>query len=425
MNIKDKNIFKRIIDENFEEFKKQNPKYNREQYNDVIEKMLECGSEMYAYTEYRCEDCGMDYKKVPFSCKSMFCLSCAKVYTDNFVSKVSEMLHPGMRYRHVILTIPEQLKKYFYKDRVEGKLLSELFKTGYRCLEEVIEDKFRKKLKIGIIVVLQTYGRSGEYNPHLHVIITNGGFDEEKNEWKELKYLPFEILHRKWQYHLLDMMRRKIKTYEMGKLVDEMYIRYPKGFVANISKGEAPRKGKGLAIYLAKYIASPPISVRRILDYDGKRVTYWYKDHKTKKVKKETVEVIVFVGRMVQHILPKGFQRVRYYGIQATKSLKVWREKIKNSVKKLKGRIKDVYEIVKKLDYRERYKKGCGKDPFICSYCGGEMVICRIWHSKYGVIYDEFERIKKGIYEKRDREGGHDVRTDNEVLQLSMFEMQF
>ena len=107
MNIKDKNIFKRIIDENFEEFKKQNPKYNREQYNDVIEKMLECGSEMYAYTEYRCEDCGMDYKKVPFSCKSMFCLSCAKVYTDNFVSKVSEMLHPGRRYRHVILTIPE------------------------------------------------------------------------------------------------------------------------------------------------------------------------------------------------------------------------------------------------------------------------------------------------------------------------------
>jgi hypothetical protein len=219
------------------------------------------------------------------------------------------------------------------------------------------------------------------------------------------------------------MMRRKIKTYEMGKLVDEMYIRYPKGFVANISKGEAPRKGKGLAIYLAKYIASPPISVRRILDYDGKRVTYWYKDHKTKKVKKETVEVIVFVGRMVQHILPKGFQRVRYYGIQATKSLKVWREKIKNSVKKLKGRIKDVYEIVKKLDYRERYKKGCGKDPFICSYCGGEMVICRIWHSKYGVIYDEFERIKKGIYEKGDREGGHAVRTTNEILQLSMFEM--
>lgn len=423
LKTEDKNVFKRIIDENFEEFKKQNRNYDREQYNDVVERMLNCGTEKFGYAEYRCERCGLDSKRVPFSCKSMFCLSCAKVYTDNFVSKVSEMLHPGMRYRHVILTVPEQLRKYFYKDRVEGILLNELFKTGYECLEEVIKDKFRKELKIGIIVVLQTYGRSGQYNPHLHVILTNGGFDEKKKEWKELKFLPFEMLHRKWQYHLLEMMKKKIKTYEMEKLIDEMYIRYPKGFVANISKGEAPRKGRGLAVYLAKYIASPPISVRRIVNYDGKTVTYWYKDHETKKVKKETVEVMVFVGRMLQHILPKGFQRVRYYGIQATKRLKVWREKIKKCIKKLKGRIKDVYEIVKKLKYRERYKEGCGKDPFICSCCGGEMVLFKIWHSKYGVIYDEFERIKKGVYEKRDRGCGYTIRATSKILQISVFEM--
>ena len=81
--------------------------------------------------------------------------------------------------------------------------------------------------------MLQTYGRSGQYNPHIHVIMSSGG---------------------------------------LNQLIDELYKKYPLGFVANISKGEAPKKA----------------------------------------IKVETVDVMTFVGRMVQHILPKGFKRVRY-----------------------------------------------------------------------------------------------------------------
>jgi hypothetical protein len=328
-----------------------------------------------------------------------------------------------MRYRHVVLTIPEQFRVYFYRDRFKESLLRELFKAGYKCMEDVIETKFRKKLKIGIIVVLQTYGRSGRYVPHLHMIMTNGGYDEEKNEWKELKYLPYEILHKKWQEYLLKMMEREIETVEMKKLIEEMKIRYPKGFVASINKGEAPRNKSGLARYLAKYIAAPPISVKRIIEYSDKKVKYCYKDHITKKMKEETVDVMVFIGRMVQHILPKGFQRVRYYGIQATKGLKKWREKIKSCVKKLKEKINDVYEVIEKLNYRERYKKGCGKDPFICRHCGGEMELSIIWHPDYGVIYDEMERIKKGKYERRDRGNRRTIWGTRENVQLSMYKM--
>ena len=419
---KDKNVFKKIFSENWEKFKELNPKYNIDQYNDVVDKMLKCGTELGGYSEFRCMDCGIDFRRVPFSCKSMFCLSCCKVYTDNFVSKVSEMLHPGMRYRHVVLTIPEQLRIYFYKDRLKGDLLKALYKIGYRCLGSVMNRKFRKELKIGIIVVLQTYGRSGKYVPHLHIIITNGGYDEERNEWKELTYLPFDILHMEWQKYLLEMMIKEVKTNEMTRLTEELKIKYPKGFVASINKGEAPRDGSGLARYLAKYIASPPISLKRILEYGENKVKYCYKDHVTKKMEVITVDVMTFIGRMVQHILPKGFQRVRYYGIQSTKSLKNWRVRIKSCVKKLKRRIKDVYEVVEKLKYRERYKKGCGKDPFICSYCGGKMELSIIWHPKYGVIYDELERAKRGCYEKRDREGSS-LRRASKVLQLSMFEM--
>lgn len=62
-----------------------------------------------------------------------------------------------------------------------------------------------------------------------------------------------------------------------------------------------------LARYLAKYVACPPIAVRRIVSYDGQRVKYWYKDHKEKSKKFEEVDVFTFIGRMVQHIMPKWF----------------------------------------------------------------------------------------------------------------------
>lgn len=233
----DKKIFKRIIEQNWEEFKKLHPKYDEEQYNGTVAKMLVCGTEQGGYTEYICTECGQDIRRVPFSCKSMFCLSCTKVYVDNMVSKVSKMLHPGMRYRHVVLTVPEQLRKYFYRDRFEGKLLDHLMKTGYKCLEDTLGKVFRKKIKIGLIVVLQTHGRSGQYNLHVHVIMTSGGINEEKKEWKDLKYLPFEMLHKKWQYYLLEMMKEVEFTDEIRELTDKLYIDYPKGFVAFISKG--------------------------------------------------------------------------------------------------------------------------------------------------------------------------------------------
>ncbi len=219
--------------------------------------------------------------------------------------------------------------------------------------------------------------------------MTSGGICEENKEWMEMGYLSFELIHKKWQYHLLEMIKKQIPTECMKRMIDKLYKLYTKGFVANVNKGEAPEKAKGLAVYLAKYMASPPISVKRILDYDGKTVTYWCNDHETKARKEKTIDVMTFVGRIVQHILPKGFQRIRYYGLQATKTFKKWSEVIRAGVKKLSGAIRGAYEVVASMNYRQRYIKGCGKDPMICPNCGKEMDIWLIWHPKYGVIYDE------------------------------------
>ena len=107
----------------------------------------------------------------------------------------------------------------------------------------------------------------------------------------KLKYLPYEILHKKWQYHLFGMLNEQVGTKQMRSKIDELYRKYPKGLVANIQKGQVPKRVRDLAKYLAKYVVSPPISVRRIVSYDGQCVKYWYNDHKSGKRKMENIDV--------------------------------------------------------------------------------------------------------------------------------------
>ena len=82
----DKNIFKRIIEENWEAFKHANPTYAQPQYEETVWKALHCGTEQGGYTDFRCINCCVGTRRIAFTCKSCFCLSCAKVYTDEIVS---------------------------------------------------------------------------------------------------------------------------------------------------------------------------------------------------------------------------------------------------------------------------------------------------------------------------------------------------
>ena len=419
-----KETFRQIFIDHWGGFKKKLPSYDNAQYEEVVQKMLHCGKESGGFTEYICMHCGQDKRRVCFTCKGCFCLSCSKVYVDEFVEQVSRVLVPGLVYRHITLTLPQQLRKYFYNRRHDGNLMSKFMRCGYECLEDVISYVKKQGLKIGTIVVVQTHGRSGKYNPHLHIIMTNGGINETKKRWYNLGYFDYEIIHKKWQYHLLTMVSQEDKTGELHSLIDKLWEKYPSGLVAHVGKGDVPERCRGLARYLAKYVASPPIAIRRIVKYDGQNVTYWYKDHETKAIKRETVDVYTFIGRMVQHIFPKGFHRVRYYGVQATKTFSKWKEVVKEGLRRIGRIVKGTYQIIEKKYYRERYKEASGRDPLKCRYCGGEMDVWKIWHPKYGIIYDECENLKAGKYEqkeKRNRGGGYTLWPSSEGIQISLF----
>jgi hypothetical protein len=210
--------------------------------------------------------------------------------------------------------------------------------------------------------------------------------------------LPYALLRRKWQWHLLTMLRQTLKTDAINRLVDGCFRKYPDGLVTNVQKGKVPAQYQSVARYVAQYVVSPPIAVRRMDRYDGARVTYHYRSHRTERVEHETVDVDTFIGRMVQHTMPKGFKRIRYYGVQATKTFAKVKVVIQAALAKVEEVVKGAVKIIARLTYRQRYKQSTGRDPLRCPHCRGEMGVWRIWHPTYGVIYDEGEVIKRGTY---------------------------
>jgi hypothetical protein len=397
-----KNRFKQIFLDGWEAFKRDHPRY--EVVDEVVQKMLGCGDPANGHAIYLCPDCQARCV-VAFSCKSQFCLSCAKVYGQQWVATVQDMLHPGVRYRHLTLTVPEVLRPLFYQHA--ATLLDGLMQAAQIALDAVVTRTKRQGVKLGYIVVLQTAGRSATYNPHLHVLMTDGGLRAD-GTWQRLGYLPYGLLHRTWQAHVLQMIATRLVGDAVAqRLVVEARRRYPKGFVAYLQGDVRPRM-RQLTRYLAKYVVSPPIALSRIIAYDRVRgtVTYWYRDHLKRGQKTtETVSRETFIGRMVQHILPKGFQRMRYDGLQATCILKKVREQVVRVLQVVVQPVsaRDDAASVTRPRHRERIQAAFGRDPLACPRCGQEMWLWQIWHPKYGVVYDELERMERGIYERAER----------------------
>lgn len=402
---RDWSVFKQIFADHWDPFRRVHPRYQTAYYDNLVAKMLACGNpEQIGYVEYRCLHCGQGKHVVAMSCKSSLCLRCAKIYADTWVDQVSQVLHEGVIYRHIILTVPAMFRTTFYQHA--AVVLRAFMRCGRQCLDDFYSTVKGKALTGGSITVLHTHGRNGQYHPHLHVLATSGGYDSQSASWEHLAYLPYAVLRRKWQWHLLTMLRQTLKTEAIKQLVDVCFRKYPDGLVTNVQKGHVPAQSQSVARYVAKYVVSPPIAVRRIDRYDGTRVTYHYRSHRTDRMEYETVPVAIFIGRMVQHTLPKGFQRIRYYGVQATKTFAKVKLVIQAALAKVEEVVQGAVKIIARLTYRQRYEQSTGCDPFRCPHCGEAMDVWRIWHPTYGVIYDEGEVIKRGTYASNAQRAG-------------------
>ena len=232
-------VVKQIFAAHWEVFQRAHPRYQTSYSDGLVAKMLGCGNpEQRGDVEYRCPHCGQGKPLVAMSCQSSLGLRCAKVSVDTWVSQVSKVLHAGVIYRHIILTVPAMFRTTFYQNA--AVVLSAFMRCGAQCLDDFSSTVRGKALRGGYIPVIHTHGRNGQSHPHLHLIAASGGYDAQRERWEHLQYLLYDLRRRKWQWHLLNTLRKTLATDAIKQLVDGCFRKYPNGFVPNVQKGQVP-----------------------------------------------------------------------------------------------------------------------------------------------------------------------------------------
>lgn len=412
---------KEILADKYEEFKKKNwyrvPEVLKEQIDNLVKKSLDCGNIENGFAEYICQDCG-DVTKVPFTCKSKFCNSCGRLYTLKWAEKQQKnMLRVG--HRHSVFTMPDILRNYFYRRR---ELLKELQDGVYDVIKYWYEKDKKVKYEVGVIAVIHTFGSDLKWNPHVHALVTEGAVNKEINWWKSVDYIPYEYLRKSWQRILLDIIKKHFNCYETRQLISEMYKKYPKGFYVNFKRRLSDTRQA--VKYIGRYLARAAIAEYRIEEYDGERVTFWYKDHDDGHKVKVTMDVIEFIGKITQHISLKGFKSVRRYGLYSRRRNKISQQVVHlyNFVKQ--GTIRDLLNQKKlnnvKKSWKERMIETFDLNPLKCNKCKTEKILWKVWHKDYGVIYDIKETRNKEeiLYETVVEKNIH-----RERVQISLFKV--
>ena len=344
-----------------------------------VEKMLYRREPSSGYAEYICPHCGTK-KKCPFTCKGRFCTSCGKKYTDEWVQRTVDDLIDAP-HRHLVLTIAEELRGVLFWHR---SLLKGMMDCAAKTALEVVQSQ-KSEAVPGILAVVHTFGRDLKFNPHVHLLMTEGGL--RGGQWEPIPFLPYALLRKKWQYHLLTEVKgRWAKSREDSRFIDRLFKENVQGFYVN---GESQMSSSRYAArYIGRYIARPALAEHKITSYDGQWVTFWYESHEEKKRVYRRLEAREFIERLIDHIPLKGFKMVRHYGLYARRSKGIALEILSKCRNFLQQSFSFLSVSAKVLGWRQRLIQTFGQDPLHCPRCGEEMELWRIWHPRYGDLFD-------------------------------------
>ena len=360
--------------------------------------MLQCRDPSNGYAEYICPYC-FERKKVAFTCKSRFCVSCGKVYIDKWVDKAVKDIF-DVPHRHLVFTIAQQLRDVIYVDR---NLIKAMMDCASKAALEVLQSRGADAVP-GILAIVHTFGRDLKFNPHVHMLMTEGGLTSD-NQWIDIPFLPYALLRKKWQYYLLTEIKAKIpKTSENSCFIDHLFKGNDKGFYVN---GESKMtSARYAARYIGRYMARPALAEHKITRYDGEMVTFWYIDHKTNRKVFKTLKAKEFIKLLIDHIPHKGFKMVRHYGLYGRRCKSISLKTLQLCKRFVQMSFDFVTGATRSQTWRQRMIESFGKDPLTCSKCKEEMLLWKIWHPKYGAIFD-FSRdghfIEEEYYQEKNR----------------------
>ena len=373
-HINDKKVkyhIKDIFKDHWNKFLKSYPNINiRETVFDNINKMLKCKTLDLGFDVFKCPNCGKE-KFCFHTCKSRLCSSCGNKYNTERQTSIFSKLFK-FKHRHVVWTIPEELRNYFREDR---QRLSLLFKASQIVIESWFHDKYKKKnITPAFISVLHTYGRSIIWNPHIHMILLEGGIN--KDSFVPVNFFSYAAFRKRFMKVLLDLLDKEINTVEFKNLKRTLYKNLKDGFYVY----SPPSKFKSvdaLIKYVTRYVSRPVMAESRILDYDGTYVTFWYQRHEDNKIILEKIHAFEFISRIILHIPEKNQKYIRYYGCY-NESTKIVTSKMKEMFRKFNQKSIELKKTITK--WRLNIQFSFNIDPLKCPNCDTIMIYAEsVW----------------------------------------------
>ncbi len=269
-----------------------------------------CRTETLGGQVYVCPDC----EQVQYSyhsCRNRHCPKCQNEHAQAWLEQQQEMLLP-VPYFLLTFTLPAGLREFA---RRQPQLIYDLlFRMSAQATQQLAQDARFVGGQVGMVGVLHTWGRNLAYHPHVHYLVPAGGLASDDQTWvaaHQKFLLPVKALSRIFRAK----MRQALAKVDVDGLIPPDVWRQS-WVVAGKEHRYCKAVGCGqLALkYLAPYIFRVAISNRRILKLENERVTFRYRTTDTGQERLCTLVAEEFIRRFLQHILPKGCVKVRYYG---------------------------------------------------------------------------------------------------------------
>ena len=379
------NVLQQIFTDYYEEIEYTLPPRKTEMEN--IDKMIHCGDPSFGGAMYGCPHCG-NLKFVPFRCHSRFCPTCGNKYAMERTTSMSFKL-VNVTHRHCVFTIDKSLREFFLKDR---SLLDCLFHSANSVITRMFYKMNKSKnFTPGFIMVLHTFGRDLKWNPHIHCLISEGGYSDD-GVWRNVKHFDYTFLRNAFRTALLNEMESKIGS-SFKKVKAKCYREHQQGFYVYAKPNLCdPRI---VVKYIGRYLGRPVIATSRIDKYDGEMVTFHYNRHEDEQYIEETIPAMEFIQRLIRHIPEKHFKMIRYGGIYARH--REIDSKLYRAISKSKHHIYHSFN-----QWRTAILSSFGYDPLVCPDCQHRMEFLELYFNHQRVSLEEmYEKVMSKSRGKR------------------------
>jgi hypothetical protein len=313
-------------------FRRHGPRYRALPHQHRLMRAIErCRTAALGGHVERCGHCS--YKRIRYnSCRNRHCPKCQNLARAQWLERrKAELL--SIPYFHVVFTIPSELNDLALQNK---KVVYDLmFQTSAAALQCIARDPEHLGAEIGFFSVLHTWGQNLSLHPHIHSVVTGGGFNADRTRWIFSRRPDFlvsvRVLSQRFRTLLLDALMQAFQDGQLEFHASLERLRDPIRFarwLSPLSKidwvvhAKPPFGGPQQVLeYLGRYTHRAAISNQRLLAFDGEHVTFQYKDYRRsgqQRSKQMTLDTDEFIRRFLLHALLPGFQRIRHYGILAS-----------------------------------------------------------------------------------------------------------